>query len=263
MGHSTYGCRRVSEMDSYIEVAEQGQAAPPSPSYVPDHMELDHHVPVYIPEPVYPEYLVPFDDDIPVEDLEEDPIDYVADVDDDEEEFFEDKDDEEEEHLAPADSTVIASPAIDHVPSVDETETFKTDEFAATPPPPAYHTTSRMFEVGESSAAATRQSGSTVARRVDYSFVDTESEEFYTQHQDAQRDRAALRDEVDTLRRYLSSLCTTHEQERFRAHQALDRSEAHDKALEARIAVLETWAYHHEWQRQDAEDHATRAIMRI
>ncbi|GJS11471.1 hypothetical protein Tco_0368267, partial [Tanacetum coccineum] len=153
-------------------------------------------------------------------------------------------------HLAPADSTVIASPAIDHVPSVDETETFKTDEFAATPPPPAYHTTSRMFEVGESFAAAARQSGSTVARKVDYSFVDT-------------RDHDALCDEVDTLRRYLSSLCTTHEQERVRAHQALDRSEAHNKALEARIAVLETQAYRHEWQHQDADDHATRSIMRI
>ncbi|GKA18648.1 hypothetical protein Tco_0698563 [Tanacetum coccineum] len=88
--------------------------------------------------------------------------------------------------------------------------------------------------------------GSTVARRINYSFVDTadvhrrESEEFYTQHQDAQGDRTALRDEVDTLRRYLSSLCATHEHERVEAYQALDRSEAHNRALEARIAVLET-----------------------
>ncbi|GKB06906.1 hypothetical protein Tco_0835139 [Tanacetum coccineum] len=201
MGHSTYGCRRVSKMDPYKEVAQQGQAAPPSPAYVPDHMELDHHVSVYIPEHVYPKYLVPSDDDILVEDQEEDPIDYVADVDDDEEEeSFEDDDDEEEEHLAPTDSTVIASPAIDHVPSAYEIEPFETDEFAATPPPPAYHTTSRI-------------------RRAD--IIDgrpTALEE---------GDRAALRDEVDTLRRYLSSLCTTLEQERVRARQALDRSEAH------------------------------------
>ncbi|GKD06237.1 hypothetical protein Tco_1181211, partial [Tanacetum coccineum] len=96
------------------------------------------------------------------------------------------------------------------------------------------------FEVGGSSdAAAARQPGSTMARRVDYSFMNT-SEEFYTRHQDAQRDRAALRDEVATLRRYISSLCTTHEQERVKARQALDRSEAHNRALEARIAVLET-----------------------
>ncbi|GJS38963.1 putative reverse transcriptase domain-containing protein [Tanacetum coccineum] len=288
-------------------------------------MRLEHHVPVYIPEPVYPEYLVPSDDDIPVEDPEEDPwedpIDYAADADDDEdeeEESSEDDDDEEEEHLAPADSTVVASPAVDLVPSAEETEPFETDESAATPPPPpAYRTTSRMsvrsqapipfpseaeipspplpvpsppttsptytkaplgyraaemrlkadipeadisprkrllltapiprFEGGESSAAA-RQSGSTVARRVDYSFMDTmdtsiraskrrtmaaievvnlrvsyladvhrrESEEFYTRHQDTQRDRAALCDEVDTLRRYLSSLLYTHDHRELR-----------------------------------------------
>ncbi|GJY19996.1 hypothetical protein Tco_0392562 [Tanacetum coccineum] len=41
------------------------------------------------------------------------------------------------------------------------------------------------------------------------------------------------------------------------------RSEAHNKALEACIAVLETRAYRHEWQHQDADDHATGAMMRI
>ncbi|GKG40898.1 hypothetical protein Tco_0470110, partial [Tanacetum coccineum] len=77
------------------------------------------------------------------------------------------------------------------------------------------------------------------------------------------RDRAALRDEVDTSRRCLSSLCTTHEQERVEFHQALARSEAHNKALEAQIEILETQAYHHEWQRQDADDHAIGAMMHI
>ncbi|GJZ41420.1 hypothetical protein Tco_0588306 [Tanacetum coccineum] len=89
------------------------------------------------------------------------------------------------------------------------------------------------FEVRESSAAAARQSGSTVARMVDYSFVDTvdssirssergtmaaievvnlrvsyqadvrrrESKEFYAWHQDAQDDRAAVRAEIEILRR--------------------------------------------------------------
>ncbi|GJX82995.1 hypothetical protein Tco_0332476 [Tanacetum coccineum] len=42
-----------------------------------------------------------------------------------------------------------------------------------------------------------------------------------------------------------------------------EESEAHNKALEARIGVLETQAYRHEWQRQDVDDHATRAIMLI
>ncbi|GJV47371.1 hypothetical protein Tco_1437583 [Tanacetum coccineum] len=127
-------------MDPYEEIAQQGQAAPLSPAYMPDPMELEHHIPVYVPEPVYPEYLAPSDDDIPVKDqplptntspaallpgyvvdsdlkkdLEESPIYYATDVDDDEdkeEESSEDDDDEEEEHLAPADSTVVTSLAI-------------------------------------------------------------------------------------------------------------------------------------------------------
>ncbi|GKD52195.1 hypothetical protein Tco_1281171 [Tanacetum coccineum] len=44
---------------------------------------------------------------------------------------------------------------------------------------------------------------------------------------------------------------------------ALTRSEAYSRALEARVTVLETQARRHEWQRQDADDHATRHIMRI
>ncbi|GKF38494.1 hypothetical protein Tco_0118555, partial [Tanacetum coccineum] len=231
----------------------------------------------YVPEPEYPEYLVPSDGEAPredqplpddaspialslgyvadsdlEEDSEEDPkedsTDYLANGgDDDDDESSDDNDDdddvkedeeEEEEHLALADSTAL--PAIDPVPLAENTEAFKTDESAATPPaPPAYHTTSRMsippprtsptyaqapqgcraammraapsptpspplllpstahkadipeadipprkrllltaptprFKVGESSVvAAARQSGSTVARRVDCSFVDT------------------------------------------------------------------------------------------
>ncbi|GJV41018.1 hypothetical protein Tco_1419458 [Tanacetum coccineum] len=71
----------------------------------------------------------------------------------------------------------------------------------------------------------------------------------YDAHIKIKRDRAALRDEVDTLRRYLSFLCTTHEQERVEARQDLDRSKAHNKALEARIIVLETQTYRQKWQR--------------
>nr|GEU81945.1 putative reverse transcriptase domain-containing protein [Tanacetum cinerariifolium] len=52
---------------------------------------------------------------------------------------------EEDEYLDPADSTVVALPAIDNTPSVEETEPFETDESAATPPPhPAYPVTARM-----------------------------------------------------------------------------------------------------------------------
>nr|GEW99602.1 putative reverse transcriptase domain-containing protein [Tanacetum cinerariifolium] len=51
-------------MDPYEEVAQQGQAHPLSPAYVPDPMELDEHVPVYVPKPEHPKYHAPSDDDI-------------------------------------------------------------------------------------------------------------------------------------------------------------------------------------------------------
>ncbi|GJS46741.1 hypothetical protein Tco_0596862 [Tanacetum coccineum] len=54
-------------------------------------------------------------------------------------------DEEEEEHPAPADSTVVALPAVEHAPSAEETEPFKTDESAATlPPHTAYRVTARI-----------------------------------------------------------------------------------------------------------------------
>nr|GEX64944.1 hypothetical protein [Tanacetum cinerariifolium] len=228
---------------------------------------------------------------------------------------FKDDDDEEEEHLAPADYIAIASPAVDLVPSAEETEPFETDEFVATPPPPpAYYTTSRMFvrshapipfpfeaEVSRLLALHTPPpspltplssplpqipspplpvpsppttnltyakaplgyKATGIYRRADIPEADIPpqkrllltaptprfevGESFAAARQsgstvarkDAQRDHAALCDE------------------------ALDRSKAHNKALEARIVVLEMQVYRHEWQRQDADDHATRAIMCI
>ncbi|GJZ98765.1 hypothetical protein Tco_0671218 [Tanacetum coccineum] len=72
-GPSSWGIPLVNagelpEMDPYEEVAQQGQAHPVSPAYVPDPMELDEHVPVYVLEPEHPEYHAPSDDDIQVED---------------------------------------------------------------------------------------------------------------------------------------------------------------------------------------------------
>ncbi|GJW86996.1 hypothetical protein Tco_0162336 [Tanacetum coccineum] len=94
-------------------------------------------------------------DEDPEEDDDEDPkedhADYPADggddaydeddsSDDDEDDDVDiEEDEEEEEHLAPADSTVVALPAIDHAPSAEETEPFETDESAATPPPHLHH----------------------------------------------------------------------------------------------------------------------------
>ncbi|GJW39253.1 putative reverse transcriptase domain-containing protein [Tanacetum coccineum] len=86
-----------------------------------------------------------------------------------------------------------------------------------------------------------------------------ESSEFYSRHHDAQKDRAAVRAEIEVLRRERLA----YEQESMETHQALARSEAYNRALEARITVIETQARRHEWQRQDADDHAMRHIMRI
>ncbi|GJR11292.1 hypothetical protein Tco_0793944 [Tanacetum coccineum] len=151
-----------------------GLEHPPSPDYVlgleePEQAPLS---PNYVPEPEYPEYLVPSDAEAPIEDhplpydaspialssgyvadsgLEEDPeedlTDYPADGGDDDDddddddgdkEEHKDSDDddeeEEEERPAPADSSVV--PVDDPVPSAEDTEAFKTDESAPTPSSP-------------------------------------------------------------------------------------------------------------------------------
>ncbi|GJV06359.1 hypothetical protein Tco_1344015 [Tanacetum coccineum] len=134
-------------------------------------------------------------------------------------------------------------------------------------------------EIGESSAAAAaRQPGPTIEtrlldterrimtalelvnRRVTYQ-VDVctrESSEFCTRHHDAQKDRAAVRAEIEVLRRERLA----YEQESIQTRQDLARSEAHCRALEARVTVLETDARRHEWQRQAADDLAVQHIMR-
>ncbi|GJT63878.1 hypothetical protein Tco_1015358 [Tanacetum coccineum] len=191
--HSEARSWSIPSEDPYEEAARQlSEQAPRSPEYVPGPMELEDHVPVYIPEPEHPEDLV-----------------------------------------------------------------------------------------GESSAAtAARQPGPTMAHRVDHSHVDTmetrfrdierrmmtalemvnmrvsyqvdvhsrESSEFCTRHHDAQKDRAAVRAEIEILRRERLA----YEQESMETRQALARSEAHCRALEARVTVLETEARRHEWQRFSA-----------
>ncbi|GJU30033.1 hypothetical protein Tco_1173622 [Tanacetum coccineum] len=121
-------------------------------------------------------------------------------------------------------------------------------------------------EVGESSAAAAaRQPGSTMARMLDHSFVDTVDTRVrdierrtMAAVEEAQEDRAAVRAEIKILRRER----LTYEQESIETSHALARSEAYSKELEARIRVLETQAYRHEWQRQDADDRAIEHIIR-
>ncbi|GJW10816.1 hypothetical protein Tco_1576643 [Tanacetum coccineum] len=72
------------------------------------------------------------------------------------------------------------------------------------------------------------------------------------------KDHVAVKAEIEILRRERLA----YEQESIKTRQALARSEAYNSALEARITVLETQTRHHEWQRQDADDHAVKHIMR-
>ncbi|GKF16701.1 hypothetical protein Tco_0061619 [Tanacetum coccineum] len=64
--------------------------------------------------------------------------------------------------------------------------------------------------------------------------------------------------EIEVLRRERLA----YEQESIQTRQDLARSEAHCRALEARVTVLETEVRRHEWQRQAADDLAVRHIMR-
>nr|GEU76361.1 reverse transcriptase domain-containing protein [Tanacetum cinerariifolium] len=188
--------KSIPSEDPYEEAAQQLlEQEPRSPEYVPDPIELKNHVPAHIPK--HPKDLVPAEDEAPIE---------------------------------------------AYIPEVTS---------APTPPlPPSFISPQLRFPrltrrlrrgyclllsdlgvSGESSAAVARQPGPTMARSVDFSFVDTietrESSEFYSRHHDAQKDCAAVRAEI-----------------------------------EARVAVLETQARRHEWQRQTADDLVVQHIMR-
>ncbi|GJT99655.1 putative reverse transcriptase domain-containing protein [Tanacetum coccineum] len=156
----------------YVPSPEEPEQAPPLPDYVPGPEHADDEIVAEdqpyaedaSPTAQSPDYVLesdpeadPEEDDD--EDPEEDPVDYPADGgdngDDEEGSSEDDEDDdmdieaddeeEEEEHLAPADSVVVALPATDQALSAEETEPFKTDESAATPPPhPAYRVTARI-----------------------------------------------------------------------------------------------------------------------
>nr|GFB95559.1 hypothetical protein [Tanacetum cinerariifolium] len=184
----------LSEMDPYKEVAQQEQAHPLSPAYVPDPMELDEHVPVYVPKPEHPEYHAPSDDDIQVEDddddLEEDPSDEHEPEDDDEDP----EGDPNEEHKSKGS---------------DETEPFNEDKIVVTPPP-SRHCGARIYVRPQTPMAASTQpserrmmtSIEEVNLRVSYQAQvrRQESENFYTQLLDAQTDHRDIRLEIDVVR---------------------------------------------------------------
>nr|GFA48151.1 hypothetical protein [Tanacetum cinerariifolium] len=73
---------------------------------------------------------------------------------------------------------------------------------------------------------------------------------------DFHKDRAAVRAKIEVLR----SERPTYEQEGIQTREALARSEAYYRALEARVAVLKTHARRLEWQRQAADDLANLKV---
>ncbi|GJU49727.1 hypothetical protein Tco_1219282 [Tanacetum coccineum] len=245
--HSEARSWSIPSEDPYEEAARQLlEQAPRSPEYVPDPMELEDHVPVYIPEPEHPEDLVPAEDGAPIEAY----ITEVASAPPPPPSFLPSL------IRPPRTRAAIAQMRAEHHPPIIHYSHQDTTRLLLTAPIPG-------CEVGESSAA--RQPGPTMARRVDCSSVETvdvrsrESSEFYSRHHGTQKDRAAVRAEIKVLRRERLA----YDQESMENRQALARSEAYSRALEARITVLETQAHRHEWQRQDADDRVTRHIMRI
>ncbi|GJZ08103.1 hypothetical protein Tco_0542386, partial [Tanacetum coccineum] len=112
----------------------------------------------------------------------------------------------------------LPEPSTSHKANILEADTPTHKRLLITDPTP-------RVEVGESSVAvATRQPGST---------MDTK---------EAQEDWATMRAEIEILRRKRLA----YEQESIETRQALARSKAYSRALEAWIRVLETQAYCHE-----------------
>nr|GEV83127.1 reverse transcriptase domain-containing protein [Tanacetum cinerariifolium] len=108
-------------MDPYEEITQQGHVHPLSPAYVSDLIELDEHVPVHVLEPEHPEYHVPLDDDIQVEDDNED-----LEEDLNEEHKPEDDDEDPNKEHEPKDEDT-KEPFEDS----DETKPYEEDETAA------------------------------------------------------------------------------------------------------------------------------------
>nr|GEW30087.1 hypothetical protein [Tanacetum cinerariifolium] len=153
-------------------------------------------------------------------------------------------DEEEDEYLAPADSTNVTLPAVDHAPSAKETEPFKTDESAATPPAhPAYRVTARILgELVRDSLyrfvdTVERGEGSTpAAMEVGYGIINTWDDltsMIYAMIEEKQVDQALQRARVNRLfrdRRYHARTASLIEGEakasRTTWAQSMDASDA-------------------------------------
>ncbi|GKC93549.1 hypothetical protein Tco_1158991, partial [Tanacetum coccineum] len=162
----------LPEMDPYEEVAQQGQAPPPSPIYVPGPMELDEHVEDQpyandaSPIAESPGYIADS------ESMKEDSIDYPDEPEDDDEDPEEDDDEDPEEDPSkehePVDDDPEEDTSEEHEPEdedtreeepskgSDKTEPFEEDEIVVIPPPPK-HREARISVRPQSPMAASTQ----------------------------------------------------------------------------------------------------------
>nr|GEW20825.1 reverse transcriptase domain-containing protein [Tanacetum cinerariifolium] len=241
----------VLQIGIRAKVIENQEQAPHSLEYVPDPIKLEDHVPTHIPEHL--EDLVPAEDKAPIEayilEVASAPAPPLP-------PFFLSlciRPPHTRAAMAQMRAAVpstyhsllsLGTPPLLPIP-LPVPSTSRRDEIpeAGMPPQKRLLLTAprRRCEVRESSvAAAARQPGPTMARSVDCRFVDT----------------------METRRERLA-----YEQESIQTREALARSEAYSRALEARVVVLETQARRHEWQRQTANDFVkmepTRTTMSI
>nr|GEX96018.1 hypothetical protein [Tanacetum cinerariifolium] len=185
----------LPEMDPYEEVAQQGQAHPLSPAYVPDPMELDEHVPVYVLEPEQPKYHAPSDDDIQVEDDDEDPEEDPSEEhepEDDDEDPNKEHEPEDKDTKEPSEGSVRVlmrlnrsrrTRLLSHHHHLDTMER-RSSPFPLPPTSPAYD---------QAPLVNLRVSYQAQVRR-------QESVNFYTQLLDARTDRRDIRLEIDVVR---------------------------------------------------------------
>ncbi|GJX54117.1 hypothetical protein Tco_0282486 [Tanacetum coccineum] len=205
----------LPEIDPYEEVAQQGQAHPLSPAYVPEPHKLDEHGKEHEPEDD--------DDDDDTDDEDEEPT----------------EDDEEEEHPTLTYSSVV--PVVDPIPSVggitehpEGNALLSIYFFAApntTPASPNYDQAplghkGLIRSPGHDARTIARAANIARDGCLDRSFKQAskhrkESEDFYSQLLDAQTDRKDIRLEIDVVRGQM----TAYETELHEVHTLVLRLE--------------------------------------
>ncbi|GJU41510.1 hypothetical protein Tco_1194467 [Tanacetum coccineum] len=275
--HSEVRSWSIPSEDPYEEAARHLlEQAPHSPEYVPDPMELEDHVPVYIPEPEHPKDLVPAEDEAPIEAY----ITEVASAPPPPPSFLPSlirplctraamaqmraAEPSTYHPLLPSRTLSLLpislpAPSTSRRANIPEADMPPLKRLLLTAPRPGSVDTveTRVRDTERRMMAALEVVNLRVSYQVDVR--SRESSEFYSRHHDAQKDRAVVRAEIEVLRRERLA----YEQESMETRQALARSEAYSRALEAQVTVIETQARRHEWQCQDADDRAMRHIMRI